>query len=295
MAGALLFEWNDEWFKNAWNVSPRTLPVDGERRALWHDALNKEQWFGVLATDPVQSGWRTLYESRFNLLSYSVNTDPVFLTVKAKFSSKSTEEVFFGFDVIPGKGELLPGQTAGEATSDVAVKINPSTKTATAYIIHSLNPIYLDGLDPVDYQPNRMGNWDLQQQSLNRSWPEVNGYPSRPAEFYDIGKLTEGTWNPEAPEFNSEALWNIKGRTINLRLPWSMLSFADPSSHAALDIVSGTGTRLVTSGIQAVVVSNKVFFDVGNIGWDEWNSVEYSERLKNGTSFLSDAWKITSQ
>lgn len=295
MAGALVFEWSDEWFKTAWNVAPRTAPVDGERRALWHDALNKEQWFGVLATDAVPAGWRTIYEAPRGLLSLAVNSDPVYLTLKAKFSTVPQSEIKIGFDVLPDAGQLLPEEDSGDAVNEVAVVINPTNKTAGAYISHALNPIYLDGLDPVDYSPSFIGPWDLQQMSLNRSWPSVNGYPARDAEFLNVGELISGTWNPQSKTYNSLATWNISGKTLNIRIPWSMLGMADPSSLNALKIVDGKGVAAPVEAIQTVLKYNNTLINSGRITWEGWNSVSYTERLKSGADEISAAWKETSQ
>jgi len=60
LGGALLFAWTDEWFKFTWNTLPRQAVADSERRALWHDPLTNEQWFGLNAEDPVPVGERTV-------------------------------------------------------------------------------------------------------------------------------------------------------------------------------------------------------------------------------------------
>ena len=51
MAGGVLFEWADEWFKAAWNTQPIELPAD--RRKLWRNPLTAEEYYGVISTDPV--------------------------------------------------------------------------------------------------------------------------------------------------------------------------------------------------------------------------------------------------
>jgi len=295
MAGALLFEWTDEWFKLAWNVSPRTYAVDGERRALWHDALNKEQWFGVVASDPDKTGWRTPYEAASGIQSVSVNTDPVFLYVKVKFSTKPTSDVSIGFDILPSGGELLPNLTTGNPFNDVAVVFNPTAGTATSYIRDAINPIYLDNLDPTDYPQPEIGMWDLQRLSLNRSWPSVNGYPVRSPEFQEIGNLVQGSWNPDSSKYNSTATWNYSGTTLNLRLPWSMLAMADPSSNTALDVVDHKAVAVPIDGINLVMTDGAEVIDVGKVRWEGWNSVSYTERTKSGAEALSKAWKETSQ
>ncbi|MBO9598427.1 MAG: hypothetical protein J7559_11510 [Cohnella sp.] len=49
MAGGLVFSWQDEWFKRAWN----TMALDDpDRRPYWSNAQTSEQQFGLLSFDP---------------------------------------------------------------------------------------------------------------------------------------------------------------------------------------------------------------------------------------------------
>jgi hypothetical protein len=51
LAGAVVFEWMDEWFKRTWMCTPTMLP--GERGPLWHDVISPEESFGLIAFWPV--------------------------------------------------------------------------------------------------------------------------------------------------------------------------------------------------------------------------------------------------
>ena len=49
MAGGLVFTWQDEWFKRAWN----TMDLDNsDRRPFWSNVQVSEQYFGLLAFEP---------------------------------------------------------------------------------------------------------------------------------------------------------------------------------------------------------------------------------------------------
>ncbi len=48
-AGAIFFEWSDEWFKNNWLVQRYEMPQD--RRIFWHNMENPEQNYGILAVE----------------------------------------------------------------------------------------------------------------------------------------------------------------------------------------------------------------------------------------------------
>ena len=48
-AGAILFTWQDEWFKKTWNTMRFDIP---DRRAYWYNALTNESFFGLLGMFP---------------------------------------------------------------------------------------------------------------------------------------------------------------------------------------------------------------------------------------------------
>lgn len=49
-AGAIVFEFMDEWFKSTWSVAPFESPAD--RRRMWFNAESPEQSYGILAARP---------------------------------------------------------------------------------------------------------------------------------------------------------------------------------------------------------------------------------------------------
>lgn len=51
--GAILFAWQDEWFKFAWNTG--ALEIPGARRPMWLNRLTNEQNYGVIAAEPGES------------------------------------------------------------------------------------------------------------------------------------------------------------------------------------------------------------------------------------------------
>jgi hypothetical protein len=110
-------------------------------------------------------------------------------------------------------------------------------------------------------------------------------------EVADVPEPVEGDWDPHAKDFNSLATWRVDEgrRTVSLRIPWSMLGFADPSSHLALG--EGTPAERVTS--------DGIGFDLDADGatgrldfvWPDWNNTGYRERHKTGLDVLADTYR----
>ncbi len=61
MAGTVVFEWIDEWFKRTWVTTPTMLP--GDRGALWLDVMSPEENFGVLSYYPLP-GWSKIIDGQ---------------------------------------------------------------------------------------------------------------------------------------------------------------------------------------------------------------------------------------
>lgn len=110
--------------------------------------------------------------------------------------------------------------------------IRSTAPPATPTSLPLLDPVTLDGLKPDDLLPPDLDGWNLHVFTLNRSVTVRN--ETFPAEFLDVGRLIRGTWDPQDYEYESLATWNTEDNVITLRVPWSMLAIADPSSKTGL-------------------------------------------------------------
>ena len=72
------------------------------------------------------------------------------------------------------------------------------------------------------------------------------GRQGRPEEYDPVGRLVEGSWDPEHQDYDSMATWHVdeKRHTLRVRIPWSMLGMADPSQRLALG--EGVPAAMVT-------------------------------------------------
>lgn len=278
LAGAFVFSWTDEWFKKTWNTVPRHDATDTERYALWHDPLTNEQWFGILAHDTPRAGEKVVYESRRGVRRMSFDYDASYVYVKVVFDQPPTSPITLGFDVV------------GDDADDVEVVVDPSTRVARASVRRELDPIRMDGLDPADLPPEARPGWDLQRLTTNRA------YSGHPAEFAEIGNLVEGTWDPTRAGYDSLATWSLDGRTLELRIPWSMLLVGDPSGKVAVTPdASGTPVNTPVETIGVTLTDGAGTAVTRDFGWRRWNTAEYTERVKAGVGALSRALEEASR
>ena len=290
LGGALLFEWTDEWFKFTWNTLPRHAIVDSERRALWHDPLTNEQWFGLNAADPVPVGDRTVSESSSGIRSVVINHDASYLYVTTLLSAVPTTILRLGFDLVPG-GLPLPG--GGSEGQDVAVVLDPARHIGLACIRGDMNPLLLDGQRAPDIPRPGTDGWSLQQMSVNRSF-DLNGR-FLPAEYFPVGELREGSWDVRLANYDSRSTWRVDGPTVYLRMPWSMLMMGDPSSRTAVVPVDGQPRAVTVAQIGLLVDAGVNGQARADISWDGWQRADYRERLKVGVQPIVDAWAALSR
>ncbi|KRF12456.1 hypothetical protein ASG90_15955 [Nocardioides sp. Soil797] len=273
LGGAFVFSWTDEWFKRTWNTMESQ---DAERRQLWHDPLTNEQWFGVIATDSarVPDSARELTPETGTVKYVLAEADAAFLNLDVT-----------GRDGLPRRLELLVDTLPGGGP-DHRIVVDTEAGTARAYVRAELEPIRLYTTEAIDY-PDAGRRWHLFRQIVNRSLV-VDG-KRVPAELEDIGNLVEGSWDPEADDFDSLSTWQTERDTVRLRIPWPMLGLADPSARMAL----GTGrpaelVKITSLGLHIVVDDEAVSM---TYDWPTWNHIDHTERRLAGSDVLEKAFR----
>jgi hypothetical protein len=282
-AGAILFEYTDEWFKGTWNTQDFEFPRD--RRALWRNVLTNEEQFGLVASEPVRSnGWHALSSS------LRATSDAAYLYVDIK---RPKLPLTLGLDVQPGRGGGLPGTNGVGPGADVAITIGPGRRasivragfadpTQWEWGVHGkLFPVDMAALQPGS------GKWFAPSLIIDRPYTVPSTGVRRPAEFKDLGTLPWGS-----PKKDGRNLIDGSRGSIELRIPWSLLGFADPSSRSVF-VPRADGTFAATT------VKRIGFATVGRGGKHErarslplrgWSTVKWHERRKAGWPYVRSAF-----
>ncbi|MBL8931692.1 MAG: hypothetical protein JNL54_16345 [Kineosporiaceae bacterium] len=295
LSGAFLFSWTDEWFKFTWNTLEHQAPRD--RRQLWHDPLTNEQYFGLLAHDPVRiSGARTeRVPNSGKIAKIVLDADPSYVFIDVTYRAGRAGAAAPGGTAGGGitarepliiSAEVVPGGTgrAGDGGSDHRIEIDPRAGNGRALVRAALAPARLDTWEPL---PQAGEPWQLYRLITNRSYA---GVEDSTMEYQDVGTLVRGSWDPAEPGYSSLATWRASGDTVRMRIPWAMLGLADPSSRTA----RGEGTPMTTHRIEDLTLS----FSVGGsvpyrttYTWPTWNDVTYTERAKAGLARVGVAFQ----
>jgi hypothetical protein len=311
-AGAVVFEWIDEWFKATWNTLDLELPQ--ERRQLWRNALTNEESFGLLAAeaglesevtiDGSEAEWeggaapsQVLWESEDRLRQIRVAHDEAYLYMSLRFENAGEiPDSVIGLDVRPGQNGDLPWRgSAPMADAEVALLLGPdeleiqrAAWTDELAYLYGLGFGYLD-VRAADLQRGS-GAWRRPHLILNRPLEIPGTGRSIPIELQD---LSRHPWRGE--DEDSRSLGARKQQVVELRIPWALLGFADPSSRTlVLPRRSGISTEQLppraTLGIEVYDRNGDQLGEAaGGYGWEPWQSVSWSERPKTGADRLGEA------
>ena len=310
-AGGILFEWTDEWFKRTWNTADEEVP---ERGAFWRNVLTNEEHFGVLATEPggrkvvdldgkddewADNGSQVLWEGNESLREVRATHDEAYLYLRLRFDDAAQRQHFdLGLDVRPGSNRGLPGLPGVMPGADVALRIRKrqvriwrAAWTDVTAFQYGVRWNYV----PVDRRTLKQGSgaWREPQLILNKPYTVPVTGEKRPTELQALSSLR---WGSDRDDSRNTVAGD--GPVLELRLPWALLGFADPSSRA-LTVPHTDGTV----GTERLAESAKVGFGIfdpsgralghpAGHGWEPWQRVRYHERRKAGWHTLRDAFHM---
>lgn len=324
--GGIVFSWQDEWFKRTWNTAPF---VDSAYSAYWSDVQTSEQGFGLLAFDPGEdestvyidgdrSEWQAsdLVVNEDYQLSMTYDEQAIYFLAEREGFDANEDKFYIPLDVTPNSGSTIIEQYGIETShpTDFLIEID-GTENSRVWVqerynatqtIHGdeLNRIYDRYEDPpakdstvfrpielilheADYF-NEVGQIPFSEFDL------ANEKHYTLAQTYETGKLLHGNANPAANDYNSLADFHFGENFVEIKIPWSLLNFSDPTEmkvhddyyenygveHLRIDQINvGLG-----EGSQAIEM---VGFELERLG----KKPKYHERLKDSYYILQDHWK----
>ncbi|NJK44830.1 MAG: tetratricopeptide repeat protein [Pleurocapsa sp. SU_196_0] len=302
MAGGVLFAWLDEWFKKNWLYYRFAVPA--ERRPLWHNIMDPEQNYGILAAEPENptrletnaASWtstKPLHQDK--TLSLKARADAQYLSLRLDTALREGETVEIAFDTHPMGGTALEWTPGQRAEFRVTLR-----KTGGQLLVKDGYQPFVwleaDGTRYFDANPRpvptlQTQNWVPFQTQPNRRRLGRDGaeYPRIEVE---AGKLRPGVDPVGARDVTADYTWTNTGTT--LRLPWTLLLVTDPSSLTVLDGAHKNGATTVKDiGITARVTGttpNRASRPV-RFTWQTWDQPKYRLRAKPVYTAFQTLWK----
>ena len=316
--GALIFSWQDEWFKRTWNTMDFDLP---DRRPYWSNPQANEQEFGLLAFDPGKDTSVCYVDGD---VSEWNGDKPVYSTDNAKIYLKSDEKYMYlmvktkGFD-FTGDSLYIPidsirdqGNSADKANglafdrpADFLIQIkgkNDSRILVDSYY-DSFYYMYAEQLGMIAQHPEFSikdnGIFNPMYLCLNRTLHLPQDNKTVPFSKYETGLLKYGDANPKDSSYNSLTDFAYKGGNIEIRIPWQLLNVMEPSTKQIMgDLYKNKAVKAETAdgmyfGVGIVkngaVPGGKI--GLGYYTWQKWDMPTYHERLKPSYYIMQAAFK----
>lgn len=298
LAGGMLFAWIDEWWKRTWIVDEISYPR--ERYRLWNNLTSPEENFGLIAFDTAEPAYKTLQQSEQGAIrrieaAYDAKYFHVRLQLGAAY--RPGTRLTIGFDTYRddlGDPVLPDGARTGyrhEFALDLNLPANAQLYVTQPY---DLLGIWHGAAGPEQsFQSKAVENapWDPVRWQNNQYHTSVDGALSFPITYYDIGKLRIRKTGDAATSMDAVV---VDDRTIDVRLPWSLLQFSDPSTRSVIHDDRSTPGResLVSEGIGvSVSYAGQVVDSQGRFVWPTWNvAPPVTEREKPAMNAMQQAW-----
>ena len=284
--GGVMFSWMDEWFKRTWISNP----ISSERRALWHNICNPENNFGLIRFSPNPQFYHTRKTTNVNSSKVS-NVDMwhdfTFINIEAslKIPFISGDTLWVAFDTYKpdvGESTLPNGKKLIGNRAEFLLRVTPDS--ANLYVIKSYHLlgrglVFKQLCDATTFQTQTTDGspWQLLQWQNGAYWEGREALPF----MQDIGKLGIHVGNATLA---AHECVQIRNNRINIRIPWTLLNFSDPSSGMVVDDNQSVETccqswacgmkYLITSktdGINATLIYKEEVMELTTYQWDQWN------------------------
>ncbi|WP_244605399.1 hypothetical protein [Halorhabdus rudnickae] len=332
-AGGIAFAWQNEWFKRTWNLDARS--VSG-RRPFWSNIETPEQRFGLLAFDPVDGvslggtdeEWTDAKRvpattvtdaSARSLEAVRVTHDYEGLCVRLALARSdapidwavTNAMVTVG---LTGRSTTLPFGTGVTAPADFVAQLSGPADSKllveSSYDAFAREFGSLAGLDIDAYRSGDAGFVPV-REPVNLGYTVPATDERVPFDAVETGQLRYGNGDPDAAAYDSltDVYAAPDGAVVELKLPWTLLNVADPSSKRRIQTAWESGLdRTAFDGVEIGVVtyqteadsaqSDAVALDSAAAGidrgtlrtttyeWDTWNQPSYDERLKESYEVL---------
>jgi hypothetical protein len=296
-AGGALFAWMDEWWKRTWIVAEVASPR--ERYPLWHNVTSPEQNFGLIQFELARPEWHRLAQGSGSgrIGGVEVAADAEFFHARVLLAQplQEGERLTIGYDTYGDElGEsVLPDGTPSQHRNEFALEITDSTP-AQLYVTEAYDTFGIWHNTSTDAQRYRSiatdgGEWmKVRWRNNAQVLPELELMSPVYRSVDEIGALRVRHAGEE-PNIKDGVV--IDGPTIEVRVPWTLLNFTDPSTRSVLNdnrATPGRETR-VSEGVALSVALDAELIETGRFVWDGWEKApRTTERLKRSAQIFAE-------
>lgn len=317
-AGGCVFAWQDSWEKKIWNVM---YTQNTKRDPYWLDYQTASQNAGLLSFDPGEkksvcyvdgdiSEWKKnkpVYKDNDYSLSMKYDEKNIYLLIHKKNLKFGSDKLYIPIDITQKSGssyyrddkKSILFDRASDFVIEICGKENTRMKVQERYESLRANfskDVYDYDTYLEDHIPSRNSSKFVNIDMITRNKVIFKDGTSEPADVFETGKLKYGNANPKSKNYNSLADFICNGDYIEMKLPWGLLNFSDPSKMNIHD------DYYENHGVEYIHI-DKMYMGIGNdrmkrriemvpFKLEGWNDNEtYHERLKSSYYILKSYWR----
>lgn len=246
-AGAFVSSWQDVWQRKSWNTSYSNLD---SILPMWQDMQSDGQSYGLMQfslgqcpcyVDGEASEWTesdVVLET--DLGSLSMKYDEKYIYFYARGFDPGTQALYIPIDTTPKSGSTYCQNydisferpcdfvicIHGEADSRVVVQ----ERYDTLWAMHANEISRRDAYEQLRSADSPVfRNIELLVQRDQPAPVMLTQETWTPEPTYETGLLCFGNSNPDSPDFDSLADFMFTEDGVEIRIPWQLLNFSDPS------------------------------------------------------------------
>ena len=292
--------------------------VNLQRTPYWSDYQTNEQYFGLLSFDPGAeecsayvdgdlSEWTEedkLFDTGTRALSMKYDEKFIYLLAYEKGFANGQKTLYIPIDTTPKTGSTycenfglrfedpVDFVLAIDGRDNSRLLVQERYEVLRAMFYHETHDADAY-LDPPDADTPLFKPIDLMLQTAT---PLLTGNWQASTETYETGDLAYGNANPAAPDYDSLADFIFAGDYVELKLPWQLLNFSDPSRMTIHDdYYENYGVDYITIDTMYLGLTDGAaqertpIYPAALKGWG--NTVSYHERLKPSYYILQKLWQ----
>jgi len=313
--GGCVYSWQDEWARRTWNTY---YAINEERSPYWSDYQTNGQYFGLLSFDPGEkesvcyvdgdiSEWNKEDVVIKGDTELSIKYDEKFMyfLIKKKNLDFLNDIIYIPIDLTQKTGSNYCKNfgVKFDREADFLLVINGSenSRLIVQERYEALRSTYSRRINGFDtYRQENIPAKNSPEFVPINTIVEKKVLSENPLErnidiLVETGKLLYGNANPKSPDFNSLADFISNGDYIEVKIPWQLLNFADPSKmHIHDDYYDGNyGVKHIKiDGMYVGIGFESGRTTMERVKLDGWgNNVTYHERLKSSYYLMQDLWK----
>ncbi|PRP88942.1 large subunit GTPase [Planoprotostelium fungivorum] len=303
----------DEWSRISWNVRPISLTTNANR---WKNPLNAASYFGLIAMeagnppdaaqnpkiviDGGESDWAGIAALNYDSAELKYTYDEEYLYLLFATADQSANHDFaFQVSNLGSTEQLSPAPNAKFGMRvDTYLSMTP-TNNATMLINVALDPFLAKYWALINRTALTVTNTKFNPYREIGRLNYAVGCTAYPISPVTAGVLLNGTSATDSPQYDNRAMYTKAGFVTEMRVPWQLLGFMDPSSLTLWSYFSYTlnnailptpfslaniGLQIVNQPSQSVSPSKPLALSVQG-----WTNVNYYPRKKQSWTTVQTA------